>query len=94
MFLEQIFWNAGCQLVALNYQSLGKLPFTPVLQQPSPSENNGLSTVCSLTVDTLIQGHMICPRRLFDCLGFNIGLQAVEHSAFQFIGCVDKCLES
>ena len=23
----QIFWNAGCQLVALNYQTLGELNF-------------------------------------------------------------------
>lgn len=22
-FMPQVFWNAGCQLVALNYQSLG-----------------------------------------------------------------------
>jgi hypothetical protein len=24
-FMPQVFWNAGCQLVALNYQTLGKL---------------------------------------------------------------------
>ena len=23
-FMPQVFWNAGCQLVALNYQTLGK----------------------------------------------------------------------
>lgn len=24
-FMPQLFWNAGCQLVALNYQTMGKL---------------------------------------------------------------------
>lgn len=23
-FMPQVFWNAGCQLVALNYQTMGK----------------------------------------------------------------------
>lgn len=23
-FMPQLFWNAGCQLVALNYQTIGK----------------------------------------------------------------------
>lgn len=26
-FMPQVFWNAGCQLVALNYQTLGKKSF-------------------------------------------------------------------
>lgn len=26
-FMPQVFWNAGCQLVALNYQTLGKILF-------------------------------------------------------------------
>jgi Phosphatidylinositol-specific phospholipase C, Y domain len=25
-FMPQVFWNAGCQLVALNYQNLGSTP--------------------------------------------------------------------
>lgn len=25
-FMPQVFWNAGCQLVALNYQTLGTFP--------------------------------------------------------------------
>lgn len=25
-FMPQLFWNAGCQLVALNYQTIGKRP--------------------------------------------------------------------
>lgn len=24
--MPQLFWNAGCQLVALNYQTIGKAP--------------------------------------------------------------------
>ena len=24
-FMPQVFWNAGCQLVALNYQTLGEI---------------------------------------------------------------------
>lgn len=27
-FMPQLFWNAGCQLVALNYQTIGKWPST------------------------------------------------------------------
>ena len=26
-FMPQVFWNAGCQLVALNYQTLGEFYF-------------------------------------------------------------------
>lgn len=26
-YMPQLFWNAGCQMVALNFQSLGEFPF-------------------------------------------------------------------
>lgn len=28
-FMPQVFWNAGCQLVALNYQTLGESKLFP-----------------------------------------------------------------
>lgn len=30
-FMPQVFWNAGCQLVALNYQTLGNKRFLKTL---------------------------------------------------------------
>lgn len=30
-FMPQVFWNAGCQLVALNYQTLGTHRFDSIL---------------------------------------------------------------
>lgn len=33
-YMPQMFWNAGCQMVALNFQTMGKS--TPRLGEPSP----------------------------------------------------------
>ena len=30
-FMPHVFWNAGCQLVALNYQTLGELQLARVI---------------------------------------------------------------
>lgn len=33
-FMPQVFWNAGCQLVALNYQTLGQYLFLVIYLFP------------------------------------------------------------
>ena len=38
-FMPHVFWNAGCQLVALNFQTLGNLPFSHKLP-------NDLDDIC------------------------------------------------
>lgn len=54
MFLVQIFWNAGCQLVALNYQTLGKWGTHPsILCCISPLQK------ITLTVDRVLYVHVL-----------------------------------
>ena len=52
LFLVQIFWNAGCQLVALNYQTLGKWGTHPlILCCVSPLQK--------ITVDRVLYVHLL-----------------------------------
>lgn len=72
LFIVQIFWNAGCQLVALNYQTSGKW-CSPLRKKKA---KNG-DCVCVLPLIFMVKAKWFFPEfventKLIDCLGFNV----------------------